>query len=77
MPKINRPESWDGYDAVDVFEAACRLGRSIKATRHLVKKKLLARLDTTDRRVMIAVTEIESFKRREQPVRLRLLKGIK
>jgi hypothetical protein len=77
VPKISRPKSWEGYEAVDVFEAARRLGRTVEAVRQLIKKGRLKRLETDDERVMIAVSELERFMRNQRPVQLRLLSGRK
>lgn len=77
MPKVTRPDSWDGYDGVDVIEAARRIGRTVEAIKNLVKKGKLLRLESGDRRVIICAKSVDAFKRQQRPVQLRLLTGRK
>lgn len=70
MPKISRPESWDGYDLIDVKEFARRSGRTENAIRIMVKRgKLQNRAD--DGRVMLDPADAKKIKpRRAQQLRL-------
>lgn len=76
MPKVYRPESWNGFLVIDVPEAARRLGRSEKAVRRLIDKKRLRRVPTDDRRVLVYASEVNAVAQSQPHVQLRLV-GVK
>lgn len=71
MPKFARPDNWEGYECIDVKEAARRSGRSERAIRHLVRRGQLKKA-TADRRTLVFAYEIEGLipVNRRAPLRL-------